>query len=79
MLSLEDAIKVKRFYTKNKLVIFGNIVELEFSRYNELIRQNEITSPKSVLLISIISSDRSSISLRQFYSVFCSNRFSLGV
>ena len=69
MFTLEEAIKVKRFYTKNKLLIFGNIVELEFSRYNELIRHNEIPSPKSVLLISIISSDRSSISLRQFYSV----------
>lgn len=79
MFTVKDAIKVKNFYTENKLIIFGNIVELEFSRYNELVRQNEITSPKCVLLISIICSDGSSISLRQCYSVIITNLFSLGM
>lgn len=69
MYSSEDALKVYNYCSKKKLHVLGNEVEVKFSRYEQLIRQEDQVAPQCVLLVSIICRDNSTLSLRNFYSV----------
>ena len=69
MLSTDDAFKVYNRFTKKKLVILDNEVELKFSRYNKLVKPEEPVASQCVLLVSIICRDNSTLSLRNFYFV----------
>ena len=69
MYSSEDSLKVYNYCNKQKLHVLGNEVELKFSRYHQLLRQEQQLASQCVLLVSIICRDNSTLSLRNFYSV----------
>ncbi len=69
MYSSEDSLKVYNYCNKQKLHVLGNEVEVKFSRYDQLVRQEEQVASQCVLLVSIICRDNSTLSLRNFYSV----------
>ena len=69
MYSEDAAMRVYSYFNKNKLVILDNLVEMKFSRYDNLVRQENQDLCTCVLLVSIICRDNSTLSLRHFYSV----------
>ena len=69
MYSNDAAMRVYDYFSKNKLVILDNLVEMKFSRYETLVKQEEQDLCSCVLLVSIICRDSSTLSLRHFYSV----------
>lgn len=77
MHSAEEALKVYEAYSEKQLFILGNEVNVKFSRYNQLIKQEEQVPSQCVLLVSIICRDNSSLTLRTFYSVSYIVSFSL--
>lgn len=69
MYSVEDAETVFHYYQEHKLVILGNEVAVNFSRYERLVRPKEQSASQCVLLVSIICCDNSTLPLRLFYTV----------
>ena len=69
MYSNDAAVRVYDYFSKNRLVILDNLVEMKFSRYETLVKQEEQDLCSCVLLVSIICRDNSTLSLRHFYSV----------
>ena len=69
MHSVEDAETVFHYYQEHKLVILGNEVAVNFSRYERLVRPKEQSASQCVLLVSIICCDNSTLPLRLFYTV----------
>ena len=65
----EDALAVYNQFKNKKLIILGNDVDIKFSRYEQLVRSEDLSAPRCVLLVSIICRDNSTLSLRYFYSV----------
>lgn len=77
MHSIEDALRVYQIFSEKQLFILNNKVNVKFSRYNKLIKQEEQVASQCVLLVSIICRDNSSLPLVFFYSVSCIAAFSL--
>ena len=69
MNNTDDAMAVYNYFQSNSLTILGNKVEVRFSRYDKLTKQEDQSAPQRVLLVSIICYDKSTLSLRHFYSV----------
>ena len=70
--TVEDAEIVYNTYQKQKLFILDNAVDVKYSRYDHLSRPEEEHTSQCVLLVSIISRDFSTLSLRHFYAVYLS-------
>ena len=69
MYSTEDAETVFHYFQEHKLVILGNEVAINFSRYERLVRPKEQSASQCILLVSIICCDNSTLPLRLFYTV----------
>lgn len=69
MYSVQDAVKVMNYFERNKLIIHGHDINLQYSRYSELIVPEDHSIPQRVLLISIICFDNSTLSLNHLFSV----------
>ena len=75
--SVQDAIEVMEYFNKNKLIIYGHEIVLQYSRHSELIIPEDHYIPQRVLLISIVCLDNSTLSLNHLFSVFPSFSLSL--
>ena len=71
--TVEDAEVVYNTYQKQKLFILDNAVDVKYSRYDHLSCPEEEHTSQCVLLVSIISRDFSTLSLRHFYAVHLSH------
>lgn len=72
MNNTDDAMAVYNYFQSNSLTILGNKVEVRFSRYDKLTKQEDQSASQRVLLVSIICYDQSTLSLQHFYSVLLS-------